>query len=223
MVFRETEVVHDLQIETPDLVMRIFSILVIGLCFISVSAQSQQQDETLDTEVASARFAKQLSNSDPVTRQSAAEALAKLVAIDQKKLVEGYILQEKDKRVRLALNWALYRLGKSQTLYEIVRDLDSSRHDQAAGYLALLEGPEPLYIFLKQDNTPFKVKIRIIEVLGQIGDSETLKQIKPFNDAFELQLAEAAQASTKQIQERLAQPQPTDKTRPRVVTKREQP
>ena len=199
------------------------SLLVIVLFLISGSAQSPPQDEVLDSRVATAQYARQLSSSDPITRQTAAEALAKLAAVDQKKLVEGYMLQEKEKRVRLALNWALYRMGKSQTLYEIVRDLDSSRHDQAASYLTLLEGPEPLYIFLKQDHSPFKVKIRVIEVLGRIGNFETLEQIKPFNDAFEHQLVEAAQASTKQIQERLAQPQPTNKTRPRVVTKREQP
>ena len=203
-----------------------FSLLIIVLFLISGSvarAQSPPQDEVLDSRVATAQYARQLSSSDPITRQTAAEALAKLAAVDQKKLVEGYMLQEKEKRVRLALNWALYRMGKSQTLYEIVRDLESSRHDQAANYLALLEGPEPLYIFLKQDHTRFKVKIRVIEVLGRIGNFETLEQIKPFNDAFEHQLVEAAQASTKQIQERLAQPQPTNKTRPRVVTKREQP
>ena len=205
--------------------MRNISLLVIALFLISgVLADAQSpQDEILDTRVAVAQYGRQLSSSDAITRQTAAEALAKLAAVDQKKLVESYVLQEKDKRVRLALNWALYRMGKSQTLYEIVRDLDSSRHDQAANYLTLLEGPGPLYIFLKQDHTRFKVKIRVIEVLGRIGNFETLEQIKPFNDAFEHQLVEAAQASTKQIQERLAQPQPTNKTRPRVVTKREQP
>jgi HEAT repeat protein len=180
-------------------------------------AQSSAQDESTDTRALSAQYAKELSSFDPLARQAAAEGLARLVALDQKKLVEGYLLEEKDKRVRLALNWALYRMGKSETLFQIVRDLDSPRHDQAAGYLARLESPEPLYVFLPQDNTPAKVKMRLLEVLGQIGNAETLDQIKPFTESFDPKISQAAQFATNQIQHRLDQPQPAVKTRPRVV------
>src|SRR5262249_19453604 len=126
--------------------MRIsFSILIVAILVsgITVVAQSPQADSS-GTLLTSAQYARQLSSSDAATRQAGAEALAKIVALDQKKLCEGYFLQEKDKRVRLALNWALYRMGKSQTLYQIVWDLESSRHDQAADYLAQLEGPDAL-------------------------------------------------------------------------------
>src|SRR5438105_2996727 len=130
-----------------------FAVLLICGSVATVRSSSQGQPDT--ETFSSAEYAKQLSSIDPVNRQSAAEGLARLVAIDQRKLVDGYLREEKDKRVRLALNWAAYRMGKSQSLFEIVRDLDSSRHDQAAGYLRRLEGPEALYVFLKQDNTPF--------------------------------------------------------------------
>src|SRR5712692_6480341 len=92
-------------------------------------AQTSAQEESSDTRALSAQYAKQLSSFDPLARQEAAEGLARLVALDQKKLVEGYVLEEKDKRVRLALNWAIYRMGKSEALFQIVRDLDSPRHD----------------------------------------------------------------------------------------------
>ena len=165
----------------------------------------------------SSQYARQLSSFDPLVRQAGAEGLARLVALDQKKLVEGYLLEEKDKRVRLALNWALYRMGKSETLFQIVRDLDSSRHDQAADYLTHLETPQPLYVFLPQDNTPAKTKVRLLEVLGQIGDAETLKQIKPFTESFDPKISQAAQFASNQIQHRLDEPQPAVKTRPRIV------
>ena len=200
--------------------MRILSPLVIALFLISGSvarAQSSLQDETPDTRSASLQYAKQLSSFDPLVRQAGAEGLARIVALDQKKLVEGYVLEEKDKRVRLALNWALYRMGKSETLFQIVRDLDSPRHDQAADYLTHLESPQPLYLFLPQDNTPAKVKVRLLEVLGQIGDAKTLKQIKPFTESFDPKISQAAQFATNQIQHRLDEPKPTVKTRPRVV------
>ena len=186
-------------------------------------AQTSAQEESTDTRALSAQYAKQLSSFDPLARREAAEGLARLVALDQKKLVEGYVLEEKDKRVRLALNWALYRMSKSEALFQIVRDLDSPRHDQAAGYLTHLESPQPLYLFLPQDNTPAKVKIRLLEVLGQIGDTETLNQIKPFTESFDPKISQAAQFATNQIQHRLDQPQPAVKTRPRVVGNGEPP
>ena len=165
----------------------------------------------------SSEYARQLSSFDPLVRQAGAEGLARLVALDQKKLVEGYLLEEKVKRVRLALNWALYRMGKSETLFQIVRDLDSPRHDQAADYLTHLESPQPLYVLLPQDNTPAKVRVRLLEVLGQIGDAETLKQIKPFTESFDPKISQAAQFASNQIQHRVDEPQSAVKTRPRVV------
>jgi HEAT repeat protein len=192
----------------------------IAICFLlsvqlTVAARTNLlQDES---HADSRTYARQLSSIDPLVRQAGAEGLARIVALDQKKLVEGYLLEEKDKRVRLALNWALYRMGKSETLFQIVRDLDSPRHDQAADYLTHLESPQPLYIFLPQDNMPSKVKVRLLEVLGQIGDAETLKQIKPFIESFDPKISQAAQFATNQIQHRLDEPQPAVKTRPRVV------
>src|ERR1041384_4124045 len=78
-------------------------------------------------------------------RQRSAEALARLAATDQRKLVEGYRLQEKNKDVRLALDWALYRMGRSEALYRIVDELDSGRQGQAIDYLSGLESPDLLY------------------------------------------------------------------------------
>lgn len=189
---------------------------------LAVQAQSSATDDGA-TQVDSAHYAKQLSSIDPVTRRSAAEALAQLAAPDQRKLVEGYVIEEKDKRVRLALNWALYRMGKSTVLFEVVRDLDSARHDQAAGYLTQLESPAPLYLFLRPDDIVTKVTGRLIEVLGQIGDAETLDHLKPFANSFDPKIAEATRSSIEMIQHRLAEPQPATKSRPRVVSKSEQP
>ena len=189
---------------------------------LAVQAQSSAGDDT-SAQVDSAHYTKQLSSVDPVTRRSAAEALAQLADPGQRKLLEGYAIQEKDKRVRLALNWALYRMGKSTVLFEIVRDLDSSRHDQTEGYLAQLESPLPLYSFLRPDDIITKVTGRLIEVLGQIGDAGTLDRLKPFAGSFDPKIAEATKSSMEMIERRLAETQPGTKTRPRVVGRSEQP
>jgi HEAT repeat protein len=188
----------------------------IALSSISVSAQDENEEQS------SAGYARQLSNTDPAVRQAGAEGLARLVDLKQRKLLEGYLLQEKDKRVRLAIQWALYRLGKSELLFQIVRDFDSSRHDQAVGYLSQLESSEPLYVFIKQEDTHPKILVGLLEVLGRTGDKDTLQQIQPFQDHFEPKVADAAKEATVLIQERLAESQPVTKTRPRTTSKPDQ-
>jgi hypothetical protein len=70
---------------------------------------------------------RRLINRDAVERQRAAEELARLADPEPRNLVEGYRLQEKNARVRLALDWALYRMGKTEALFGVVQSLDSSR------------------------------------------------------------------------------------------------
>src|SRR2546423_10567686 len=78
----------------------------------TVRAQSDDESYGKPDSTAAADAAKRLFNRDPLVRQHAAEELADLAATDWQKLVEGYRLQEKDSRVKLALDWALHRMGK---------------------------------------------------------------------------------------------------------------
>src|ERR1051325_8233540 len=67
-------------------------------------AQSDpDEDQTAPDVESSARVARNLASRDPLERQRAAEELARTGATEQQRLVEGYRLQEKDARVRLAL------------------------------------------------------------------------------------------------------------------------
>jgi len=93
---------------------------------VGVNAQTSPIDG-VDARSDPAEFAKQLNSPDALVRQRSAEALARLAATDQRKLVEGYRLQEKNKDVRLALDWALYRMGRTEALYRIVDELDDRR------------------------------------------------------------------------------------------------
>lgn len=177
----------------------------------------------LDARADSAELAGQLGHVDPLVRQRAAEALARLAAGDQKKVVEGYQLQEKNKEVRLALDWALHRMGKAETLFRIVRELNSSRHDQAVGYLKQLDTANLLYPFLKQNRNSPKVTVGLLEVLAQLGDGETLELITPFRDSFTPGVAEAAEVAIEQIEARIGQTEPAKPSRPRTVGTAEQP
>src|SRR5829696_6882276 len=124
-------------------------LIVVALFLLLTStAQAQVPIDGVDARSNPAEFAKQLGSSDAHVRQRSAEALARLAATDQRKLVEGYQLQESNKEVRLALDWALYRMGRAEALYRIVHELDSGRQDQATGYLTELDTPDLLYPFL---------------------------------------------------------------------------
>ena len=195
-------------------------ILAAMVLFVGVSAQAQQSSiDGVDARSNPAEFAKQLGSTDPLLRQRSAEALARLAATDQRKLVEGYQLQEKNKEVRLALDWALYRMGHAEALYRVVGELDSGRQDQAVGYLSELESPDLLYPFLKRSNNAPRINAGLLKALARIGDAQTLELIKPFLESHQPYVAEAAEVAHDEIEKRLGEAVPTTRARPRTVEK----
>src|SRR5215211_9255155 len=195
-------------------------LLVLLMLFTGASSQAQQAPiDGVDARSNPADFAKQLGSTDPLLRQRSAEALARLAATDQRKLVEGYQLQESNREVRLALDWALYRMGHEEALYRIVRELDSGRQDQAIGYLAELDTPALLYPFLKKQNNPPRVNAGLLKALARIGDVQTLDLIKPFRESHQPYVAEAAESAHDEIEKRLGEPAAATRARPRTVEK----
>jgi hypothetical protein len=195
-------------------------VVVVVLCVGVTSAQeppTQEPIDGVDARSNAAEFARQLGSTDPLLRQRSAEALARLAAVNQRKLVEGYQLQEKNKEVRLALDWALYRMGRSEPLYRIVADLDSGRQEQAIGYLSQLEGPDVLYPFLNKEKNQPRVTAGLLKALARIGDAHTLEVVKPYRESTEPFVAEAAEIAHDEIEKRLAEPAQPTSVRPRAV------
>lgn len=199
--------------------LRALSVMLLAIGIHS-SATAQSPVDGIDARANTAELAAQLGSPDPHVRQRSAEALARLAAMDQRKMVEGYQLQEKNKEVRLALDWALYRMGRSEALFRIVRELDSGRQQQAIGYLSELESPDVLYPYLKKDNNAPRVNAGILKALGKIGNSDTLQIIEPYRESLQAYVAEAAETAHDEIEKRLGQPEssPT-RIRPRSVEK----
>ena len=194
-------------------------VFVMLMLVVGVKAQ-QVPIDGVDARSNPAEFAKQLNSPDALVRQRSAEALARLAATDQRKLVEGYRLQEKNKDVRLALDWALYRMGRAEALYRIVDELDSGRQEQAVGYLSELESPDVLYPFLKRTTNAPRISAGLLKALARIGDAQTLDLIKPFRESHQPYVAEAAEVAHDEIEKRLAEPAATDvRARPRTVEK----
>jgi HEAT repeat protein len=193
------------------------ALLILSFCTFGFAQTSPDTDE-IDARTDTSTIVRRLVARDALTRQRAAEALASLAAVDQRKMIEGYRLQEKDKKVRLALDWALYRTGKSEALYQIIIELDSGRHDQAVGYLAKLDTPTILHGTLKRYEERPRITAGIIEALGQFGNDESLELVKPFRDSFDAGVAAAAESAFDQIEKRLAQVESTVPARPRTVS-----
>jgi HEAT repeat protein len=130
--------------------------------------------------------------------------LARLAAVEHRRLAEGYRAQEKDARARLALDWALYRMGKGESLFQLVGALDEKKQaEQAVAYLKQLEGPEPLYVFLERVNDD--TKIPLLEVLARLGDEKTLERINPYASSYDPRIANAAQFAIREITRRQSQ------------------
>jgi len=197
-----------------------FTIFILSLLITTTIHAQQSPIDGVDARSNPAEFAKQLGSTDPLLRQRSAEALARLAATDQRKLVEGYQLQEQNKEVRLALDWALYRMGRSEALYRVVDDLDSGRQTQAVGYLSELESPDVLYPFLKRSNNAPRLNAGLLKVLARTGDAQTLELIKPFLESHQPYVAEAAEVAHDEIEKRLSEPAATTtRARPRTVEK----
>lgn len=196
------------------LLTKTLSLLVIVACAAIANAQTGEE-ETQAQEDPAAIAIKQLSSRDPVIRQHAAEELVRLEATDSRRIIEGYRLQEKNARVKLALDWALFRFGKTEALFPIVRALDSSHQPQALSYLNSMESPAPLYLFLERANG--NTQIKLLKVLAKIGDAETLERLKPYLESFDPLIVEAAQEAAKEIEQRAGQSPGEKSTRPRQV------
>ena len=202
--------------------MKKLNLAAVVLLFVVGVAHGQAPQAPIDGVDARSNpeeFAKQLGSADANVRRRSAEALAQLASTDKRKLVEGYQLQEGNKEVRLALDWALYRMGRGEMLYRIVDELDSGRQGQAIGYLTQLESPDLLYPFLRKTTNAPRINAGLLKALAHIGDAQTLELVKPFRESHQPYVAEAAEIAHDEIEKRLGETTSETRTRPRSVGK----
>ncbi len=174
-----------------------------------------ERNEPVNPTQDAAVSVRQLASRDAAERQRAAEELAQMADTEQRKMLDGHRLQEKNPRVRLALDWALYRIGKAEALYEVVRALDSKRGEQAIGYLKLIENPDALYHIMPRVNG--KTQVKILEVLAHVGTDKTLEFIEPYTASLDPRIADAAAFAEREINIRIAEPPASTPSRQRQV------
>ncbi|HEX8558604.1 MAG TPA: hypothetical protein VF668_10895 [Pyrinomonadaceae bacterium] len=195
---------------------RLLTFALLALLAAQGRAAAQDDDASGPAAVDSAAVARKLASRSPFERRAAAEELARLALAGHRRLAEGYRAQEKDSRVGLALDWALYRMGKNESLFPLVRALGERRQaEQAVAYLKQLEGPDPLYVFLDRVNG--NTRIRLLEVLAAVGDRATLEKIQPFTQSLDPGIADAAKFAEREINIRLEETPAAEPKRRRKV------
>jgi HEAT repeat protein len=141
-------------------------------------------------------FQRHLKDPEKSYRQYAAEGIARVGEPSVVDDVSRAFINEKDLGAQLAQSFALYRFGRKEYLEKLITGLsDRMYHEHVTAYLTELGSPvaPELTRYLNHDNA--SVRERLCYVLGLIGDSSTIDQLKPLlRDANGAVASEAAVA-----------------------------
>jgi HEAT repeat protein len=164
-------------------------------------------------------FLENLTDKNSERRQSAAEGLARIGDQKYSDQLSRLVLTEKDNDVKLAQQWALYKLGQRDQMRNIVPKLYSGQDDQAYAYLMETEQVADLHPYARSSN--LEIRRKVIEILGRIGDKATIAELQPVATSSGAETADTATVAIKRIEWRLAgKPRASDEvlrkqTRPR--------
>jgi HEAT repeat protein len=177
----------------------------------------------LGDEKAEQVFVENVGDKDPERRRYAVEGLARIGDPRYMDQFSRLVLTEEDADTKLALHWAIYKLGSRPDIQYVVRKLDTGQAEQAREYLLEVNSPDDLLPYIKASNK--KVRREVIDILGQIGDRETINDLEPIAQSSGAETADAATLAIKRIEWRISgKPQVDDDplrrgTRPRRNTK----
>ncbi|HEX8186584.1 MAG TPA: HEAT repeat domain-containing protein [Blastocatellia bacterium] len=170
-------------------------------------------------ERAEQAFVENMGDEDADRRQYAFEGLARIAEPRYLDQISRIVLTEKNGEARLAEQWALYRMGSRPNLQYIVRKLGTDQQEQARAYLLETKEPADLYPYIRSSNK--EVRREVIDILGRIGDAETVKELQPLAETSGKDTSNTATVAIKRIEWRMSgRPRATDtvlrrETRPR--------
>jgi HEAT repeat protein len=125
-------------------------------------------------------FQRNLRDPDKAYRQAAAEGVARAGDASLAEDVSRTFLSEKDTGAQLAQSFALYRLGRKEFVEKFLTGLgERMYHEQAAAYLIEMGTPVVPDLVRNLNHANAAVREKLCAVLGLIGDSSTIEQLKP--------------------------------------------
>ena len=172
-------------------------------------------------ERAEQTFVENMTDNDADRRQYAIEGLARIADTRYQDQISRLVLTEKNNDVRLAEYWALYKMGSTTNIQYIVRKLETDQEDQARAYLMEATSPADLFPYIRSSSK--EVRQKVIEILGRIGDQETIRELEPVVRSSGASTADTATVAIKRIEWRISgRPRATDsvlqRERPRRAT-----
>ena len=131
------------------------------------------------------------------------------------------VLTEKNNDVKLAEYWALYKMGDTTNIQFITRKLETDQEGQARAYLIESTSPADLFPYIRSSSK--EVRQKVIEILGRIGDEETIRELEPVVRTSSASTADTATVAIKRIEWRISgRPRASDsvlqRDRPRRAT-----
>lgn len=172
-------------------------------------------------EKAEQTFVENMTDNDADRRQYAIEGLARIADPRYQDQLSRLVLTEKHNDVRLAEYWALYKMGGTTHIQYIVRNLETDQEEQARAYLMEATSPADLFPYIRSSSK--EVRQKVIEILGRIGDQETVKELEPIVRTSSASTADTATVAIKRIEWRISgRPRASDsvlqRERPRRAT-----
>jgi HEAT repeat protein len=162
-------------------------------------------------------FVENMTSDDADRRQYAIEGLARIADVRYLDQISRLVAKEKNNDVKLAEFWALYKMGSATNIQYIVRKLDTDQEAQARAYLMEANSPSDLYPYIRSSST--QIRRKVIEILGRIGDQDTIKELDPVVKTSGAATADVATLATKRIEWRMSgRPRASD-----TVLQRERP
>jgi hypothetical protein len=130
-------------------------------------------------------------------RRYGAEGLGRIGDRSQVTTIGTAYVKEKVPEAKLAMSYALYRLGRDEHLLEL-----ALAGDQGSDYLLELDSSEipKLYAHLRSERDP--VKAKLLNVIGLRGDASSLKIAEEFMNSGNADVASAANIAVRRLRAR---------------------
>jgi HEAT repeat protein len=144
-------------------------------------------------------FKERLSDKDPNMRRAAAEGLGRVGDASVSGQLESGATADDSEPVRLAMAFALQKLGRNYVT-RIVDAMDSPRMSaQAQEYLIELGPPIAQSLYPRLQETDAGIREGVADVLGLVGDEKALPILEPVTQDRDANVATAAKRAIERI------------------------
>lgn len=140
-----------------------------------------------------------LSDDRAVFRRFGAEGLGRSASKDHVSLVAKKYLRENSSDAKLAMSFALFRLGREEHLLELI---DNAEKDQAYFYLLELETEEVKALYAYVQTEKKAIKIKLLDVIGLRGDATGESLVLEMSSSEDPDVASAANLALRRLRAR---------------------